>query len=304
LKDIERLKQLDEAGALTTDAAMLATAGAGYTIYATDLETGKPIDYEPISSSENTTVKGSGLYRSQEPTQMLEGKRVTFHNGQWVKDSGKAITDAETLNKIKALNYIEEHKIPVAYKSKNGYNVYIVSESQDNPVVVMVNGSHNVNIYKGADAQKAIDFHNQQQRDKAAKNANMEEIELNLTEKPKEVTTLTPSTPTVVSEKVTTSKEKTKKKETFSEVDEKKSVKDLQDSKNLLTFANIITNKSFGKQVRDELKQIFKDKGWGEMPKKIQEIESFLNSKGVPMPSEMSQEQINKWLDLIKNCIK
>lgn len=368
LLDIDRMKELDEAGALQTDIALLATAGGHYTVFASDMETGKPVDSNPLHTSANSVVRGSALNMAKDPSQLVDGKRVTKHNGIWTSESGKPVTDPIELQKIEMLNNIEENNIPVAYTDNKGYNMYIISESAENPVVARVDKSHHIEIFNGTNALNAIRHFETIQKNKRAKDLGGEEVNLGLDEIVKEdeisatksnkaeisqeynenstlyirdngeiyvlggnkagyqwfsldghyVDTtkelegrkLTPEEKKYVftykinklpiTKKETVSKEKTNKSKKFVEVSKEKTSEDLHNSKNLLTFVNIVTNPIFGKQVRTAFTQIAKEKGWA-LPSP-HEMETFLKSKDIPMPSSMDKTAIDNWLEMIRNC--
>ena len=298
LLDIDRMKELDEAGALQTDIALLATAGGHYTIFASDMETGKPVDQYPIHSSSNSVVRGSSLNLSKDPAQIVDGKTVRLHNGNWVTETGKQITDPEELQKIDMLNNIESNNIPVAYKDKQGNNMYIISTAEDSPIVAKVSKSHNITIYTGSNAQNEISYYNSLQKPR------VEEINLGINEIVEEdkqgfVVTKQESFESIT-QKPIQNKEKINKTKNFVEVTNKNSSKDLHNSKNLLTFVNIITNPTFGKEIRKAFVQIAKEKGW-VLPTPS-EMDEFLKNKDIPMPSSMDKAAVDTWLEMVRNC--
>lgn len=313
LKNIDRLKELDEAGALQTDAAMLALVGGHYTVNATDFKTGKPIEQNALSNSNGNTVKSSGLNSTKYPSQLLDGRRVNKIEGKWCDEFGNPITDSATIEKINYLNSIEENNIPIAYTNNKGYNVYIVQNSKENPVVVLVNQAHNVQITRGKDAANAIAYYENQQRTKALNVAKSEEIDLGLEETTIDTSTgqITVLTPTNVEEnnlgqdsqeKVKNSiqppKEKVKETKNFVEVNREKSSEDLHNSNNILTFAELATK---NRNAMNTFRQIAKEKGW-VLPSKFNEIDEFLKSKDISMPTDLSEASVNDWLDMVKNC--
>ena len=124
----------------------------------------------------------------------------------------------------------------------------------------------------------------------------MEEIDLGLEEAIEENTQQT------VSEKKTTSKEKINENKVNTIDNQEKTLEDLQNSKNLLNFANIISNDEYGDYAVESLEQIFADKGWGELPDALKDIERALQKHSIPLPASLSKEDIDTWLDLIRNC--
>lgn len=291
LLDIETLKQLDEAGCLTTNAAILATRGSHYTIHASDLNTGKPVDSTPVQSTAGKVIRGSALNATREHSQLLNGQRVVEHEGNWYYPNGQQITNNTELLQIRALEYIKNNDLQVAFVSIDGYNVYII----DDNTVVYANKSNKVIIAQGQRAKEAIEYHKKTQSNEAVIK-NMEEIDLGLEEVIEENTQQT------VSEKKTTSKEKINENKVNTIDNQEKTLEDLQNSKKLLNFANIISNDEYGDYVVESLEQIFTDKGWGELPDALKDIERALQKHNIPLPASLSKEDIDTWLDLIKNC--
>ena len=291
LLDIETLKQLDEAGCLTTNAAILATRGSHYTIHASDLNTGKPVDSTPVQSTAGKVIRGSALNATREHSQLLNGQRVVEHEGNWYYPNGQQITNNTELLQIRALEYIKNNDLQIAFVSSDGYNVYII----DDNTVVCVNKSNKVIIAQGQRAKELIEYHKKTQSNEAVIK-NMEEIDLGLEEAIEENTQQT------ISEKKTTSKEKINENKVNTIDNQEKTLEDLQNSKNLLNFANIISNDEYGDYVAESLEQIFTDKGWGEFPDALKDIERALQKHNIPLPASLSKEDIDTWLDLIKNC--
>jgi hypothetical protein len=88
-------------------------------------------------------------------------------------------------------------------------------------------------------------------------------------------------------------KEVTKSTES-SKSNEEKSLKELQNTKDLTTFEAIISKMS----TRKKLKEIFKEKGWS-WSNNTAEMLNFLTSKNV---STNNISNVDTWLDIIKNC--
>ena len=74
----------------------------------------------------------------------------------------------------------------------------------------------------------------------------------------------------------------------------------MHNSKNLLTFVNIITNPTFGREIRKAFMQIAKEKGWA-LPAPS-EMDGFLKNKDIPMPSSMDKTAVDTWLEMVRNC--
>lgn len=301
LQDLDKMKQLDKAGVLQTDIAVLGTMGSHFTVLVSDLKTGKPIEPATVNSSENVIVKGNSLSTTGEVSQLLNGRRVSKHNNVWRDEFDNPITDANTLRQIEYLNMIEQHDITMAYKDAAGNNVYIISSAEDNPIVVKVNLSHRVQILEGNDAKTVISYVNSKNREKSVKETKLQDINAWLDES--DSNSITPSQPqssVQINKKEIKTEEKTNKGEKFSELKRENSLEDLHNSNNLLNFVQVITDPTVGDKVLDALEEIFESKGWGELPDQYTDIDSFLRSKDIPLPKSL--EQIDSWLDLIKDC--
>ena len=304
LQDVDKMKELDEAGVLQTDIAVLGTMGAHFTVNMSDLRTGKPIELQPQGAPQTGAIKGNSVRNTGEYSQLLNGRRVSKHNGIWRDEFDNPITDENQLRQIDYLNTIQEHSLQPAYKDAQGNNVYIMSEDPNNPIVVKVNLSHRVQILEGEAAKPSIKLVEEQKRKAEVENAKLKDINAWLSEDVQQPVQQTPSSqqqqPQSVKEKDTKAEEKTNKTESFSEVKREKTLKDLHNSNNLLTFVSVLTDPNIGEYVVDQLEVIFNEKGWGEMPDSFNAIASVLQSKDIPAPTSL--DNIDSWLDLIKNC--
>lgn len=304
LQDVDKMKELDEAGVLQTDIAVLGTMGSHFTVNMSDLKTGKPIELQPQGAPQTGAIKGNSVRNTGEQSQLLNGRRVSKHNGIWRDEFDNPITDENQLRQIDYLNTIQEHSLQPAYKDAQGNNVYIISEDPNNSIVVKVNLSHRVQILEGEAAKPSIKLVEEQKRKAEVENAKLKDINAWLSEDVQQPTKQTSSSqqqqPQSVKEKDTKSEEKDNKTESFSEVKREKSLKDLHNSNNLLTFVSVLTDSNIGEYVVDQLEVIFNEKGWGEMPDSFNEIDSVLQSKDIPAPTNL--DNIDSWLDLIKNC--
>jgi glutaredoxin 2 len=196
---------------------------------------------------------------------------------------------------------IEQHDITMAYKDAASNNVYIISSAEDSPIVVKVNLSHRVQILEGNDAKTVISYVNSKNREKSVKETKLQDINAWLDESDSSSTTTSqPQSSVQINKKEIKTEEKTNKGEKFSELKRENSLEDLHNSNNLLNFVQVITDPTVGDKVLDALEEIFESKGWGELPDQYTDIDSFLRSKDIPLPKSL--EQIDSWLDLIKDC--
>jgi hypothetical protein len=91
------MKELDAAGVIQTDIAVLGTMGSHFTVNMTDLKTGKPIELQPQGTPESGIIRGNSIRTTGERSQLLNGRRVTKHNGIWRDEFDNPITDSNTL---------------------------------------------------------------------------------------------------------------------------------------------------------------------------------------------------------------
>ena len=136
LRNIESIKMFDEAGALTTDLALLGTSNINYNVYDTDAN-GKPIITAPkeqnisdivnIDSSKsknnnNTEIKNGKLYRKDKDGNWIENRRV--------------VTDINLIEQLNYQNIIRTRNLEPVERIGND-EVFIVNNDKDNPLVLV-----------------------------------------------------------------------------------------------------------------------------------------------------------------------
>lgn len=139
IADVDMIKLWDEAGALTTDLAMLGTVGSLYKIYSVD-ENGKmekpeeEPSYFPVGNN-----NGNSDFRLEKARQIpYRGKYYIYK-----KDSGnyylngEIITDKKLLQQLYYNLYAIEHKEAVERIATNKY--VVIDDNPNNPLVVKIN---------------------------------------------------------------------------------------------------------------------------------------------------------------------
>ena len=134
-RDMNTLQEFDEAGALTTDAAMLHTTGVSYSIYPVDAS-GKMIVPETISNKAAIHTEGN-TYRSDRNIVYYNGVPYEYKSNNTYSYNGKIITEDKEPTLFKTLEFnrsIATGKRTANY-NRNGYNYYIMREGEHPQVV-------------------------------------------------------------------------------------------------------------------------------------------------------------------------
>lgn len=136
LRNIESIKMFDEAGALTTDLALLGTSNINYNVYDTDAN-GKPIitapkeqnisdrvntDSSKSKNNNNTEIKNGKLYRKDKDGNWIENRRV--------------VTDINLIEQLNYQNIIRTRNLEPVERIGND-EVFIVNNDKDNPFVLV-----------------------------------------------------------------------------------------------------------------------------------------------------------------------
>ena len=127
------LKMYIESGALKTEAAVLGTVNASYTVHSIDTNLkADPYTEQPTDSQEGSH-NDSPLRRGQGNGVIHMGNNQYF---RYAEDSyvdvktGNQVTDAVTLKKIEKYLWLEKHKPTPAKVEKSGVKLYILSENE------------------------------------------------------------------------------------------------------------------------------------------------------------------------------
>lgn len=166
LKDAERLRKLDEAGALMTDAAKLGTAGASYSIYGVDfygnmLGRDKPSPVTP-EHTENSN------YRNPNKTQVIFRQKYYTKIGDSYYLNGKLVTKEDDIKQLEYNRLVIENE----YKSVKTTvdDDYYVLDATDNPKVIKINrNTKEVTELTTEESKELIDSLNKKDKEKERK---------------------------------------------------------------------------------------------------------------------------------------
>lgn len=137
LMSTDRLKIYDEAGALTTDIALMHTVGSGYAVWAVDGD-GKMLKPEYI---DNPTWKTSNDRNANVKDVYYNGKRYKYNRTSetFVDEKGNRIVDEDLITELKINRQIADGEI-IPEVIRGEYEYYLL-EKGTNPKVVKVNTS-------------------------------------------------------------------------------------------------------------------------------------------------------------------
>lgn len=317
------LEWLDEAGALTTDVAILGTVNASYTVYAVDAN-GNPIKTDIVETNTNSLGVSSDLEKAakKEDRETLGNQRYTRKNGKWYDSNGKEVSEA--LGKqLECNNYIRVNKLESAIKAKD-VEFFILNNDKGSPVVWQrnINTKEVVLIDKNfalAVIKQVEEAQLQKEKEEAAKKANEAQEKL-WRENPEalaegeEVVPLEGLTEEeLISQEIGEPvREETPQEETGAELlkllddtDKKpptesgsidnthKSLSSLQQRDTPNDINGILNDRRYADSVYD----ILEEKGFeGDT---VEEVIQFLQDKNMPIANI---NNIDAWIDMLKNC--
>lgn len=282
------LEQYDEAGALVTDIAKLATTNAIFSVYSMNSD-GNPIIPKIPNPTEARPV--SDFNRKQEQTILYLDKFYRKVNGEFRDENNHAITDPITIEQLKLLERVKQ-MTPVL--SKGGYDFYVLNSDPNNPSACKVHTKSNkITMANKEQSLKLLnDMKEAQIREEQIKA--LEQVQL-----PEQ-------------QEITNSYEEAiKPKEDIQETSEKREesvikpislVQEL-DSKESYTFEDILydSDNAYGDSLMEILEEK-KEKDWQDIPLEgnVEELSSYLESKGV---STIGIKNIDSWLQQVKDCL-
>lgn len=304
LRNGAALEEFDEAGALMLDLASLATRNAFYSVYNVG-EDGKPIKGEIVDIP---IEEPSGTTNAKVVTVPYSGKLYKYIDKKYYTFEGVEITDANLIEELEINRIIDANNLIPVF-TKNGNSYYIIDDNPDNPIVVKRTGSRHIEKATKEAALATIAKYKAEQEAKAKAEAAKKELDLEqqftgvaedvpLDDVPNIAKQLVGdfSEETISQSEIVVQPKVKPKQEVKEDINNVggKSLENLHNSDNLTTFVDII--KDMGH--KSSLKKIFMVKGWKWTgnPKKL---EGILKDKGV---STIGINNINNWLDMIKNC--
>lgn len=322
LNNKKLLRQWDEAGALTTDAAIFGVAGSAYEVYGLDSNGNMTIPKE--TGNPKPKISTSSDFRTNDRQQVIfKHNYYTVENGTYYLN-GTPVTDTDT---IKQLEYnkrvVDNQLVPVA-KDK-GWNYYILSTGEHPEVIKVRENTYEVKEATEEQAKQLIEKvtkeEAEKQRDEAAK-ATMEKALAEGTAKTTDVLSaegesmLDPTTGDLIipgaeeTQAETPTEEGTGKKEKGSTHGTKQPT-DIQhtsvdnintggENKSTQKFSTLYKDRTYFSKIRS----IIKNK-WKDAPGKVTELEEFLRKKDIEVDHiGTSKEDIEAWIHTLEDCRK
>lgn len=281
LKSVEYLKMLDEAGALTTEAAKLGTYNSYYSIYSVGAD-GKAYKVNPVSNADSTVGGKSSVTNFRNNSVMVNGITYRNRDGAYYDINNNIVTDQDIIRDIETVRTIDT----MTSVAKDGnYDVYVISSDKSNPEVVGKDSSNRIKRYSREQALEYITKMEDISREAAMNNAAPTE-NVNGSEQQSEV---------VVKEDSSDSNEKIN--ESVEKVNGigKKSLKDLHNSKNLLTFVQFARSPEHKARLDDVLTRKF----GADLPTTTAERKKFLEKLNIPTENITN---FDAWCDMVINC--
>ena len=308
------LQQYDEAGALQTDIARLATAGSSYSIYGVDAQ-GNTIKPDAVNNDIPRDAANTE-FRNGDKTQVVYDHN--FYQYDSTTDqyllNGEVVKDA---NILKNLDYnrriIESGLAPV---QTEGIWKYYILGSEEHPEVVKVNkNTYDVQEIKNEQAQALIEKVAKEKADKEREEAAKQEMEkldkmqrealergeANLSEE----WVVDPETGELIAESELKKKER-KKEETPAEPQSpsqegeaaRSAAKPQVGQVNTQTLNDLVKSKAYRVRVIATIKN-----KWPQAPTKITELEQFLRGKNIEVDAiGTSEADVQAWIKTLEDC--
>lgn len=154
LSDPTQLRIYSESGALYTDAALLGTSNASYTVRALDE------DYKPIQDPESTINSSSSGFKgdytnSQSRVMTYLGRRYTEREGEFYDSNGNLVTRQSRKQELLYAKWIEETN-PTPSHGNTSVKVYIKNSDKSNPIVIRQYSSGRISVLSKENALREI----------------------------------------------------------------------------------------------------------------------------------------------------
>ena len=273
ITDISKMKELDEAGVLTTDIAVLSTAGAQYSVIKGEAKEEDKTPEQPKTPIREYTRKESVL---------LNGKIYRYMGNRYVDENGQEISP-ETMNKINLLLQCQEHSIDY---TERGSSYFVLNADINNLSVVAISGNgNNLRVCSNQEALIILKKINEAQMKENIENSS-EDIQLDIKQEAENIEGN--------KENIQESKEKVNTSNEKVDVIEKNLGKNLHMSEKSFTFTQLSRHPEYRAAVRDLLTRKF-----GEAYTNAANKEEFLKSKGI---TTTSIQDVNAWMEHVENC--
>lgn len=306
------LRVYDEAGALQTDIAQLATAGSSYSIYALDTN-GEIIKPEATPEMPTMSAEDSSFRESSASQVIYNGKYYRESDGTFYLNGVPVVDD----NLIKELQYnqrIANGELE-SVETKGVWDSYLLG-SKEHPQGIKVN--KNTKKVKEMTEQEAAALYEKIEKEKARKErekaAQAEKQRLDANDgtlegfSPEEAELdFDDETGSLVTVEEKRQKEEQQREEE-SPAEERpvekdnthKSEAELEAKRagSTQTFSNLVKNKTYRKQIIETIKA-----KWSNAPSKVTELEKFLKDKNVEVGSiGTDAASIKAWIKTLEEC--
>lgn len=316
LGSIERLKEYDEAGALMTDAALLATAGSSYSIYGLDAQ-GNMI--KP-TIQENNTPSTSDFKEKERSQIVYKYNYYREADGVFYLD-GKPVTDENTNRQLNIIKRILDNGL-ASVESKGVFDYYILSNGEHPEVVKINRNTKEVKeleeeeaktLIKNVEEKKDKEKREQTAKDlmEKAKNGTLpikdaKDVELETDEdfivdpETGEIITPTANNPIENNEENAGKIENEKEDIISEENNTPKNIPPVNSSlpkEQTQTFQQLMESRHFLKVLEITRKK------WKDAPKDRMGLENFLREKGIQVDAiGTSENDIKTWLKTLEDC--
>ena len=304
----EVVEMLDEAGALTTDIALLGTTNADFNTYNVG-DDGKPIINEPIN---NEAVFSSDL-KKVESSVFILGQVYRKKKEGWVDAVDRVITDPRMLEQIKYNNIIQISNLAPVTTSKDKQEYFIISQDMSNPVAVKkAIGTNTITVASKEQALALIDQMAKKEAEKKAAEAlskstldksSLQDVSLeedSITQEDiygqmfgdfsvKEDVIIEEE---IIEESIPSTTEDINTTGT-------KSLAELQTGKNLSTLGDILGNSEYGNRLDEILDEKSLSNEWSDIPDDMNLLGAYLRKKGI---ATSGITDVDSWLNMIKDC--
>lgn len=300
LSSVSTIEMLDEADAILTDAALLGTVNAGFSVYNVGVD-GKPVIREV---AENPASKNSDL-RKIEETVFILGQVYRKKRDKWVDAVDKVITDPRMLEQIKYNNIIQSSNLsPVETKGNQEY--FIISQDRDNPIAVKRHkGTSVVTTTSKEQSLALIELVANKEKEKRAlealnrgkvetqalDNVLLEEEPLTLDNETTESNTSTDDNSDIIVFDNTAEQNK--------ELIKPKSLVELQEGAFINTLQDVMNDFEAGFRLDEIIDEKISSGKWENVPDDITQLTIYLENKGIPTSGITD---INSWLNMIEEC--
>lgn len=312
LSSASRLKELNDAGALSTDIAKLGTSGADYYINPIGSD-GKPIEIAPPQMP-GITEDNSAYVRKKEHSVLYKSKVYREINGIYYQD-GLPVVDEQLLEQLKLNQVIESQELSPT-EIKGEYEYYIISNDPENPVVYKRNiRTHEVKKFTTKGSKDYINKKRKEEENKKkidnAKIA-LDEGKSNITELEdvdlgEELNDLAESFDKPINDmpQNETLEEQQPAVDQLSPVEGDNlkgggtSIGELLEESDTTTLEGILASDTYS----DDIMSIIEDKvdsgEWENFPDDINKITEYFKSKGI---ATTGITNVREWLNMIKEC--